>query len=120
MPVGGIELSEIARNTLLQLRPPPLDFAAREVLIAIIDGFELAAIDGDAGCREQPHLAAHLNEARADLFDAGTIVPAEVGNRFVIGRKPAEQPHHFDVAASFSLDPAARMHTVEIPVNVEP
>ena len=64
-PVGGIELSEIARNTLLQLHAPPLDFATREVLIAIIDCLEFA---GDAGCREQPHLAAHLDEARADFF----------------------------------------------------
>jgi hypothetical protein len=37
----------------------------------------------------------------------------------VIGRKPGEQPHHFDVAASFTLEPAARMHTVEITINVE-
>lgn len=102
------------------MRAPPLDLAAREVLIAIVDGFEFAAVDGDAGCREQSHLAAHLDEARADFFDAGTIVLAEIGNRFVIGRKPGEQPHHFDVAASFTLEPAARMHTVEIPVNVEP
>ena len=101
------------------MRAPPLDFAAREVLIAIIDCFEFAAVDGDAGCREQPHLAAHLDEARADFFDAETIVLAEIGNRFVIGRKPGEQPHHFDVAASFTLEPAARMHTVEITVNVE-
>jgi hypothetical protein len=53
---------------------------------------------------------------RADFFDAGIIVLAEIGNRFVIGRKPGEQPHHFDVAAGFTLEPAARMHTVEIPV----
>lgn len=109
-----------SRNRRRQLRAPPLDFAAREVLIAIIDCFEFAAADGNAGCREQAHLAAHLDEARADLFDAGTIVLAEIGNRFVIGRKPGEQPHHFDVAASFTLKPAARMDTVEITVNVEP
>lgn len=36
------------------------------------------------------------------------------------GRKPSEQPHHFDVAASLTLEPAARMHTVEIPANIEP
>ncbi|MEY9161405.1 hypothetical protein ABIG04_009779 [Bradyrhizobium japonicum] len=70
-----------SRNRRRQLRAPPLDFAAREVLIAIIDCFEFAAADGNAGCREQAHLAAHLDEARADLFDAGTIVLAEIGNR---------------------------------------
>lgn len=54
------------------------------------------------------------------VFDAGTVVLAEIGNRFVIGRQPGEQPHHFDVAASFTLEPAARMNTVGIAVNVEP
>jgi hypothetical protein len=38
----------------------------------------------------------------------------------VIGRKPGEQPHRFDVAASITLERTARMHTVEITVNVEP
>jgi hypothetical protein len=56
LPVGGIELSEIARNTLLGLRAPSLGFAAREVLIAMIDCFEFAAVDGNAGCR-QPTVA---------------------------------------------------------------
>lgn len=37
----------------------------------------------------------------------------------MIGRKPGEQSHHFDVATSFTLEPAARMHAVEVPVNVD-
>lgn len=52
--------------------------------------------------------------------DAKVIVALFSGDRFVIGRKPGEQPHHFDVAASFTLEPAARVHTVEITINVEP
>ncbi len=52
----------------------------------------------------------HTSTKRAPTFDAGTIVLAEIGNRFVIGRKPGEQPHHFDVAASFTLAGGSNGH----------
>ena len=70
-------------------------------------------------CREQTHLAAHLDEARAHLLDGGPIVLAEIGDRLVIRRKPREQPHHLDIAASLALETPARMHAVEIAVDVE-
>ena len=44
LQIGRIELREIARDALLQLRPSPLDFALREVLVARVDGFELRAV----------------------------------------------------------------------------
>ena len=56
LQIGRIELREIARDALLQLRPPPLDFALREVLVARVDGFELRAVDRNAGFRQQPHV----------------------------------------------------------------
>jgi hypothetical protein len=33
LTIGRVELAQIARNTLLKLRPTPLHFAAREVLV---------------------------------------------------------------------------------------
>jgi pimeloyl-ACP methyl ester carboxylesterase len=45
-------------HALLELRPPPLHFRAREVAVAIVDGLELAAVDGNARLGEQPHVAA--------------------------------------------------------------
>ena len=63
----------------------------------------------------------HTSTKRAPTFlMPGPLSLRKIGNCFVIGRKPGEQPHHFDVAASFTLKPAARMDTVEITVNVEP
>jgi hypothetical protein len=54
LPVGGVELLQIARNVLLNLRHAPVHLGAREVLVAIVDRLELAA-NGDAGLREHPN-----------------------------------------------------------------
>jgi hypothetical protein len=64
--------------------------------------------------REQTHHAAQRNEACAHLADGSAIVLAEVGNRLVIGYKPARQPHHLNVAPSFMLEPPARLNPIEI------
>ena len=51
--------------------------------------------------------------------DGPAIVLAKVGNRLVIGNKPASEPHHFDVAYGLSLEPPARLDPIEVAVNVE-
>ena len=67
LSVGCVKLARIARDTLLQLRTPPLHFRPCEVLVPVVHGLELAAIDGDARLREKTHLAAEFDEARAYL-----------------------------------------------------
>ena len=119
LPVGGVELLQIARDALLDLRHAPLHLGAREVLVAIVHRLELAAVDRHAGLREQAHRAAQRNEPGANLADGAAIVLAEVGNRLVIGSKAAREPHHLNVAPGLTLKPAARLHPVEIAVNVE-
>jgi hypothetical protein len=37
MAVGRVELAQIARHALFELRPPPLDLGTREVLVAIVN-----------------------------------------------------------------------------------
>ena len=44
---------------------------------------------------------------------------AEVGDRLVIRRQPADQPHHFHIAPGLPLEPTARLNPVEIAVDVE-
>ena len=46
--ISGVELAQIPRYALLQLLAPPLDFRAREILVAVVYGFELAAINRNA------------------------------------------------------------------------
>ena len=55
----------------------------------------------------------------ANFFDARAVILAEIGDGFVIGREPSRQPHHFQVAASFALQPTAALNPVEIAVNVK-
>jgi hypothetical protein len=39
--IGGVELVQIPRYTLFQLLAPPLDFRAREILVAIYTALNL-------------------------------------------------------------------------------
>src|SRR6185295_15113999 len=91
----------------------------REVLIAVVHRLELAAVDGDASRLEKTHLTAELNEAPTDLAQRQAVVLAKVSNRFVIGSQPPSQPHHLDIAPSLALQPAARLHAIEISVDVK-
>ena len=119
LPVGSVELLQIARHALLDLRHPPLHLGPREVPVAVVHRLELAAVDRDAGLRQQAHRAAQRNKAHAHLADGTPIVLAEVGNRLVIGHKSARKPHHLDVVPSLTLQPPARLNPVEIAVNIE-
>ena len=60
---------EIARNAVLKLNPPTLDFPAREVLVPRVDRLEFATVDGHARTGEQAHLPTQPHELRAYLFD---------------------------------------------------
>lgn len=80
---------------------------------------ELAPVDNDGAAHEQAHVPAQSYEARADLADRRAILLPEVGDRLVVGNKPAEEPHQLDVAPGLALQPPARLHTVEIAVDVE-
>ena len=105
-------------NALLELGPALLHFRTREVLVAVIHYLELAAIDGHARLHEQTHLAAELDESRANLSDRTAAVFPEIGDRLVVGDAAAKQPHHLDVATSLAFEPA-RLHPVEISIDVE-
>ena len=119
LPVGSVELLQIARDALLDLRHASVHLGAREVLIAVVHRLELAAVDRDAGFREQAHRAAQRDEACAHFADGSTIVPPEIGNGLVIGNEPTRQPHDLNVASGLTLEPAARLNPVEIAVDVE-
>ena len=109
LPVGGIELLQIARDALLNLRHAPVHLGAREVFVAIVDRLELTAVNDDAGLRQQTHHAAQRNEACAHPADSSAIVLAKIGNRLVIWSQTPRKPHHLDVAPSLALKPAARL-----------
>jgi hypothetical protein len=63
------------------LRSSSFHFGTREVLVAIVYGLELAAINGDACTRQKTYLTAELDEACAYFVDGRPVVLAEIGNR---------------------------------------
>src|SRR6202049_3394217 len=63
LSVGRIKLTQIARDALLQLGTPPFHLRSREVLVPVVHGFELAAIDGNARRRAQGPLSGEVREA---------------------------------------------------------
>ena len=119
LPVGRVKLAQITRDALLQLGTPPFHLRPREVLVPVVHGLELAAIDGNARRREEAHLAAEFDEARTYPAQRQAIVFAEVRDRLVIRCKPAQQPHDFDIASGLALEPPARLHPVQIVVDVK-
>src|SRR5450756_1506155 len=119
LPVSTVKLLQVARDALLDLRHTPLHLGACEVPVTVVYRLELAAVDRHAGLREKAHRAAKRNKPGADLADGAAVVLAEVGDRLVIGSKPARQPHHLNVAPSFTLQSPARLDPVEIAVDVE-
>ena len=104
---------------MLVLSTPPLHLRLCEVLVSIVHGFELAAVDGNARGREKANLTAELDKACTDVAKRHPVVLAEVRNRLVIGSEPIQQPHHLDIAAGLSFEPAARLHPVQIAVDVK-
>ena len=84
LTVGPIQSSKIARDAGIDLFNPRLDLVHCEVLITIVHGLELAAINGNHSSTEQAEPAAQHHELAAHSTNCRTIVAAEIGNRFEV------------------------------------
>ena len=67
---------------------------------------------------EQFKAAAEHHELAADLADGLAIVLAEVGYRLEVRHQAPGQPNQFDVALALTLQPPARLHPIEVSVDV--
>ncbi len=119
LQIGGVELAQISRHALIDLRKSALHLCEREILIAIIDRLELAAVDRNARLRAQAQLSTKGDELCANFADRSSVILAEIRNRLVVGIEPAEQPHDLNVASSLTLQSAARLHTIKVAVDVK-
>src|SRR5437773_3415934 len=118
LAIGAIELREVAGNALVNLRQPPLHLGLGEVPIPRVDGLELAAVDRNTRFAEQFKASAQHHELTADLADGLTIVFPEVGYRLEVWHQAAGQPNQFDVALAFPFQAPARLHPIEVSVDV--
>src|SRR3984893_10049911 len=119
LQVGRVELAQVPRHALIDLCQAALHLRAREVLVAVVDRFELAAVHCDAGLRQQTDHSAKGDKLRTHLADRRSVILAEIGNRLVIGSQPTGEPHDFNVAPRITSNPTARLNSVEITEDVE-
>jgi hypothetical protein len=111
--------AQIARDALFQLLHALLELGLGEVLVAVVDRLELAAVDGDRGLLEQAETTAQQDELAAGGADRITVVLAEVGDGLEVGRQEAQEPHEFHIAVGFLFELAAGADAVEVAVDVE-
>src|ERR1700694_1834535 len=118
LAIGAIKLREIAGYALVNLRQPPLHLGLRKVPVSRVDSFELAAIDRNARVAEQLKASAQHHKLTADLADGLAVVLAEIGYRLEVRHQAAGQPHQLDVALALPLQAPARLHPIEVSVDV--
>jgi hypothetical protein len=109
---------QIAGNALFNVSHAPFHLGGGEVLVAVVDRFELAAVDGNHGIREQLKLATEGDELLADVTNRGAVVTPEVGDGLEVGAQTMGDPHQLDIALDFALQTAAGLDAVEIAVDV--
>lgn len=90
-PIRRIHRRKIAVNALLDLLHARLDLALGKVAVAVIHGFEFAAVNGDDRLGEEIEVAAKHYELPADAANGFTVVSAKVGNRFEVCAMPHAQ-----------------------------
>ena len=117
--VGVVEDIQVTLDALLDLLLARLDLGRREVAVAAVDRLELAAVNGHAGLREQLEPAAQLDEPTTHPADTDAVVAPKIGNRLEVRCQTAGQPHQLDIALRFALQPPARLHAIEISVDVD-
>src|ERR1700687_6042426 len=118
LAIGAVELREIAGDALTNLRQPPLHLGLGEVPVPRVDGLELAAVDRNARFAEQFKASAQHHELTADLTDGLAVVLPEVGYRLEVWHKAAGQPNQLDVALALPLQAPARLHSIEVSVDI--
>src|SRR6266550_2269419 len=118
LAIGAVELREIAGYALINLRQPSLHLGLGEVPIPRVDGLELAAVDRNARFAEQLKASAQHHELTADLPDGLAVVLPEVGYRLEVWHQAAGQPDQLDVALALPLQAPARLHPIEVAVDV--
>src|SRR5262249_49648010 len=119
VPVGSLELREIASDALVDPLQAPLHLGLGEVLVPRIDRLELRSVDGDARCTEQIKLAAQPNELAANLTNGLAIVLAEIRDGLEVRRQLPGQPDHLDIALALPLQASARRNPIEVAVDIK-
>src|SRR5205814_6444043 len=82
------------------------------------DGFELTAVNRDDRLAEEFKAPAQHHKLTADPPDGLAIVLPEVGYCLEVRHQAAGQPNQLDIALALPLQAPARLHPIEISVDV--
>jgi hypothetical protein len=107
LAVGPVEGGQVARDAGIDLFHALGDLGHGEVLVAVVDRLELAAVDRHHGLGEQIQPAAKLDELATYRPDRRAVVAAEVGDGLEVRRQASGQPHQLDIALRFPLQSPA-------------
>lgn len=90
-PIRRIHCRQISINTLLDLLHACLQLALNKIAVAVIDGFEFAAVDGDDQLRKEIEVAAKNCKLAAYAANGFAVVFAKVGNGFEVWSQTLRQ-----------------------------
>ena len=119
MPVSSIEFGQVTIDARFDFLHPPLQLGTGEVSVTIIDGFELAAVDGNQGFREQSQLLTQHHKLTANIADRFAVVFAETGDGLEVRHQTPRQPHQLDIALALFLKAPAGLDAIEVAVDVK-
>ncbi len=120
LPIRTVELGQIPADAFLQLRHALLELVVGEVLVAVVDRLELAAVDRHDRFGEQIEPTAQHDEFATDVTDRLAVVPAKVSDGLEVRRQAPRQPHQLNVALGLALQTPTGLQVIEIPVDVDP
>src|SRR5947208_13444888 len=84
----------------------------------VLTALNLLPSNRNACLAQQLKASAQHHELTADLVDGVAIILAEVGYRLEIRHQAPGQPHQLDVTLAFPLQAPARLHPIEVSVDV--
>lgn len=114
-----VELSQVARDTLANEAQLLVERAQAHDRFARGHSTQLGAVNGDRARGHELVAARELHERRRRRHQRRALRAAEFRDRLVVGRQPAQHPHHLDVALAFALEPTRRPHRAEVSVQVQ-
>ena len=107
LAVSPVWSGKVTHDAGFHLFNPRIDLVHCVVLVPIVHGLELAAINGNHSSCERVKPAAQHHELAAPSTYCRTVIAAEVGNRLEVWCQPSRQPRQFDIASRFALQPTA-------------
>jgi len=82
-------------------------------------GAELRTVNRHPFAFYQSYLPRHPHQLRPRRSDRLAVHTTELGDGLVIRRQPSQQPHHFPVPPTLSLQPSRRAHLLQVSVQVQ-